>query len=574
MVVRIVDRKHLVGERFETAAQHVVDAQRVVETAERMRIARPALTEGVAQPPRHRAVDIRHGRIVEIAADDPPRARRTHDLRDAVDLRGPKHAILAQTGHDTADFGLARCVREKLMAGDELVVRSVDGRRAQVVVENPHGVLAHNHVGPDRRRRRQHGVRTQDAVFAQDGQRRAIDRIRGLRASEVRDLVLLAQQRKLLGLLREAGIELLEADQVRSLLLDQAQDVVDAAPAVLAVETAHVVAHNLDSSAVEGRLRGIAAADFRTPEERDLEKPRHDDDQHRPGAHPAPADDPVERQHDRRDVDRRSGQPQHGKEPHAARIDIGDEIGENHRRAHGQRHERQRQIDEPHDETAAPFPRRASPVSVIVIGSHRLKTDRSPAFPPMQQQESPQHAAHMGEMGHVAHAPPSEEQLDDGIDDDEPLGLHRNRRNQQHDDRIGMHHAERQQQAHHRARRADQQQRQLAERQRREVLDQRRTHAADHVEGQETLRAEFVFERTPEHPQCEHVEEDMFEIGMQEHVGDELVGMEIGRSQRQGAILHDRVADGQQRRGHVNQYIDDYQILDHRRGLKIAVHAF
>ena len=37
---------------------------------------------------------------------------------------------------------------------------------------------------------------------------------------------------------------------------------------------------------------------------------------------------------------------------------------------------------------------------------------------------------------------------------------------------------------------------------------------------------------------------------------------------------HDRVADGQQRRGHVNQYIDDYQILDHRRGLKIAVHAF
>ena len=97
---------------------------------------------------------------------------------------------------------------------------------------------------------------------------------------------------------------------------------------------------------------------------------------------------------------------------------------------------------------------------------------------------------------------------------------------------------------------------------------------ADHVEGQETLRAEFVFERTPEHPQCEHVEEDMFEIGMQEHVGDELVGMEIGRSQRQGAILHDRVADGQQRRGHVNQYIDDYQILDHRRGLKIAVHAF
>ena len=54
------------------------------------------------------------------------------------------------------------------------------------------------------------------------------------------------------------------------------------------------------------------------------------------------------------------------------------------------------------------------------------------------------------------------------------------------------------------------------------MRDQRRTDAANHVIGQETLRPQFVFQRTSEHPQREHIEEDMLEIGMHEmHLGGE-----------------------------------------------------
>jgi len=62
----------------------------------------------------------------------------------------------------------------------------------------------------------------------------------------------------------------------------------------------------------------------------------------------------------------------------------------------------------------------------------------------------------------------------------------------------------------------------------------------------------------------------MFEIGMQEHVGDELIDMEKRRTERQGAVLHDRIARlRQQRRGHEDQDVDDYQIQHHRGRLEI-----
>lgn len=100
--------------------------------------------------------------------------------------------------------------------------------------------------------------------------------------------------------------------------------------------------------------------------------------------------------------------------------------------------------------------------------------------------------------------------------------------NQQQDDRIGVQDSEGQQQSHHGARSADQHQRKFAEGQRRQVLDKRRADAADHVIGQKAFLPQFILQRTPEHPKSKHVEEDMFEIGMQEHVGDELIDMENG----------------------------------------------
>ena len=68
----------------------------------------------------------------------------------------------------------------------------------------------------------------------------------------------------------------------------------------------------------------------------------------------------------------------------------------------------------------------------------------------------------------------------------------------------------------------------LARQPRHSHLHQRGPHAADHVVNQKALRAERVFQRTAEHPQCEHIEKQMFQAGMKKHVGDELVGVVIG----------------------------------------------
>lgn len=182
-------------------------------------------------------------------------------------------------------------------------------------------------------------------------------------------------------------------------------------------------------------------------------------------------------------------------------------------------------------------------------------------------------------MGHIAAVTgPAEEEFDHAIDDDEPFGLQRNRRDEQHDDGIGVHDAEGEQQTHHGTRRADKLDWQFAGQPGRGDLDQRRTDAADHVVDEEALRAQFVLQRAPEHPQTEHVEEDVLEIGVQEHVGDELVGVELHAQKlrspdREGEQAVDLVADGQQRRGHIGQYIYDNQVLDNRRRLKIRIHG-
>ena len=80
--------------------------------------------------------------------------------------------------------------------------------------------------------------------------------------------VLLVEQRELRRTLRQTGVELLQTDDVGVLFGDQLQDVIDAAAAVLAVETADVVGHHPERPAVINRLFGVASADFGPPEER------------------------------------------------------------------------------------------------------------------------------------------------------------------------------------------------------------------------------------------------------------------------------------------------------------------
>lgn len=76
-------------------------------------------------------------------------------------------------------------------------------------------------------------------------------------------------------------------------------------------------------------------------------------------------------------------------------------------------------------------------------------------------------------------------------------------------------------------------------------------------------KPQFVFQRTS------NIHKRMLEIGMHEHIGDELV--ECGTTAlpfAQGAILHDGVMCRlDQGRSHVDQGIDDYQVFHHRGGI-------
>ena len=66
-----------------------------------------------------------------------------------------------------------------------------------------------------------------------------------------------------------------------------------------------------------------------------------------------------------------------------------------------------------------------------------------PAASPVAQAEPPEeHAAEVGEVGHVVVGAISREELNGGVGYDEVLGLHRDGRDEQHDALIGEEHAE------------------------------------------------------------------------------------------------------------------------------------
>ena len=143
----------------------------------------------------------------------------------------------------------------------------------------------------------------------------------------------------------------------------------------------------------------------------------------------------------------------------------------------------------------------------------------------------------MGKMGHLPYPAPTEEEFDDSVDNHEPFRLHRNRRNEQHDGGIGMHHTEGQQQAHHGTRCAHQEERKLPHEPRHAILHQGRPDTAGEVIDQEALRPQLIFERSAKHPEGEHIEEQMLQIGVQEHIGNILIGVEPRGSEREGTPL-------------------------------------
>ena len=255
----------------------------------------------------------------------------------------------------------------------------------KMVVEDPDRIVADQHVGPHRRMGRQHRLRAQNPVLAQDRQPRVVRRIGILLGSETGALVLLAEQPERLGGPGQPPVELLQTNDVGILLADQPHHLVHAAPPLLAVETADVVGHHAESAAL-GDFLLVAAPDFGPPEERHLAQTRRHEQQHRPGLHPPPADDPVEQQYDRSDVNARSRQPQHGQKPNAPGIDIRHEIRQEHGRPHGDGHRRQHPVEHPQDDTPPPG-RRPLAVVAVIVAAHLLKPNRSVTLPPLQQQQ-------------------------------------------------------------------------------------------------------------------------------------------------------------------------------------------
>ena len=192
-------------------------------------------------------------------------------------------------------------------------------------------------------------------------------------------------------------------------------------------------------------------------------------------------------------------------------------------------------------------------------------------------------------MGHAALAARHAEiQLEQAVADHEILRLDRNGRNQQHDHRVGMHHAEGQQYAENGSRRPDRHGMDAGLKHigtdragghaigKRADLDpchaelqQTRPDASHHVIEQEALAAQLVLERAAEHPQREHIEKQVCQTRMHEHVRHELQRLEIAAPPVEQPQMTDHPVARPGRQHHLGQKeqgIEDNQVLDHRRG--------
>ena len=273
------------------------------------------------------------------------------------------------------------------MRGEEGVVRGVDRGRPQVVAVDAHRVAVHRGIDPHRGGGLERHARAEDSVAAQNGH--LVPEVERLLVAEEGALVALVECGEGFGALREAGAELLQADDVGFLFGDQSRHLVGAAAAAVVVEAADVVGHHLEQTPF-GDPPVVHAAEFGAVEERDAEEADEHQHQHRRGADPAPADDPVERQRDHRRIDRRRDESQQGQQPRAGGVDVGHEEGADHREARDDGEQRRHDVDEAHRQAAAPFAGRA--VFGVVFGHgqkrilrlwrHQRSSSRPHSMPP------------------------------------------------------------------------------------------------------------------------------------------------------------------------------------------------
>lgn len=151
--------------------------------------------------------------------------------------------------------------------------------------------------------------------------------------------------------------------------------------------------------------------------------------------------------------------------------------------------------------------------------------------PQEDEYQSEKHATEVGEMGHVVGTEEAFIQLDDGIADDEPLGLDGHKEIEV-DALVGEHHAKGEEYAIDSTRGTNSRCGWKFENQTHSNMGGSCTESTDEVIDDETLGAPIVLEHVTEHPESEHVEEDMPEAGMHEHVGEGLPDTEESRSDR------------------------------------------
>ena len=96
-----------------------------------------------------------------------------------------------------------------------------------------------------------------------------------------------------------------------------------------------------------------------------------------------------------------------------------------------------------------------------------------------------------------------------------------------------------------------------------QFLHQSGAYAAHHVVEQVLLRPPDVLHHAPEHPQRKHIEEDVCEVAVHEHIGHELVYAEVGSHEEVESeyVVEVNARHRQHLRGQKSHDVYDEQVL-------------
>ena len=181
------------------------------------------------------------------------------------------------------------------------------------------------------------------------------------------------------------------------------------------------------------------------------------------------------------------------------------------------------------------------------------------AAPPEDKQQADEHAAQVGEVGHaVVGVEKALDEFQRGIADDEPLGLDGHEEVEVYVF-VGEGHAEGQQQAVDGARGTD------GEAAGEEHGEQSGAQAAGQVVDEEALGAPEVLHCVAEHPEGEHVEEQVGEVGVHEHICQGLPHAEVASGrvpEAEDVVEVNNVLHAEHVVGQVGECVDDKEVLD------------